>query len=111
MKRIILSVAVSVMCSCASERYTIDQYFREFESIQADTTTYEMDESEALLEVLANADFNLDQQKIAYETIEKFPNAITERDIIAILEAFNGSVKMTINYLAEYNGEEVDWAW
>ena len=111
MKRIILSIATIVMCSCASERYTIDMYFEEFESIKADTTTYEMDESEALLEVLANAGFDIDQQKIAYDVIERFPNSISERDIIAILEAFNGSVKSTINYLTEYNGEEVDWAW
>jgi hypothetical protein len=111
MKRIILSIAVLVMASCAAERYTVDQYSSEFDAIIADTTTYEMDETEALMEVLANADFTLEQQRIAYETIERFPNDITERDVVMLLEAFNGSVDSTMNYLIAYKGENMDWVW
>ena len=111
MKRIVLSIATLIMCSCAAERYETNQFSNEFESIVTDTTGYEMDETEALLEVLANSGFTLDQQQIAYETIERFPNNITERDIVMLLEAFNGSVDSTMNYLVAYKGENMDWVW
>ena len=111
MKRIVLSIATLIMCSCAAERYTVDQYSNEFESIITDTTTYEMDETEALMEVLANSGFTLEQQQIAYNTIERFPNDITERDVVMLLEAFNGSIDSTMNYLVAYKGENMDWVW